>query len=176
MRTPSACNSFTSDAPARNQRSSASTERNARRFVVTAGKPSLMRKRMTSPKIARVPVPVRSSRSTPWSMALRRMSRYCRTGLVCRGPVDPASDAHPAHFSAVAEEFAARVLQRPVEQRELLGRGERDARRRRILRRRVVLQLVVRERAVDEAGVGDLELGIRELGGVAAGELGVARA
>src|SRR5882672_4377040 len=147
MRTPSACSSFTSEDPARNQRSSASTERNARRFVVTAGNPSRMRKRMTSPKIARVPVPVRSSRSTPWSMALRRMSRYCRTRLVCRRLVHPAADPHPAHLSTVAQELAARVL-----------------------------QLVVREGAIDETGVGDLELGVRQLGRVAAGELRVARA
>src|SRR5258708_4419777 len=98
-----------------NHSSSARTARNASRFVVTAGKPSRMRKRMTSPKIARVPVPVRSSRSTPWSMALRRMSRYCRTRLVCRRLVHPAADPHPAHLSTVAQELAARVLQRALE-------------------------------------------------------------
>src|SRR2546421_12437998 len=41
------------------------------------GKPSLMAKRSCAPNSARVPVPVRSGRSTPRSITSRRTSRYC---------------------------------------------------------------------------------------------------
>src|SRR5713226_2104140 len=123
MRTPSACSSLTSDEPARNQRSSASTERNARRFVVTAGKPSLMSKRMTSPKMARVPVPVRSSRSTPDSIALRRIARYCRTAsdvrrwLLRRDSHDPEASWAQSDLTNDERERRAEVVQ------PLLDRG-----------------------------------------------------
>src|SRR5439155_13444528 len=170
MRTPSACSSFTSLEPARNQRSSPSTERNASRFVVTAGKPSAMSKRMTSPKIARVPTPVRSARSTPLSIALRRIARYWRTTLGLRSAVHASADAHVAHVAVVVQELAPRVLHRPVEKGELVRRREGHTRWRRVLRRRVVLQLVVRVRLVDEPGVGDLETRVRELSGPVPGK------
>src|SRR2546427_6533243 len=151
-----------------NQSSSARTARNASRFVVTAGKPSLIRKRMTSPKIARVPVPVRSSRSTPVSSALRRMSRYWRTSLAPRAAVDAAADAQvPHHSVGSAEELTARVLQRTIEQRETRVARERDARRRRVGRLRLNVQLVVRERAIDETGIRQLELRVGELRAIA---------
>ena len=46
-------------------------------FVVSNGKPSARSKRIWCPKTALVPVPVRSSRSTPSSRIRRNKLRYC---------------------------------------------------------------------------------------------------
>src|SRR5438093_1562001 len=123
-------------------------KRSQERWYVTAGKPSAMSKRMTSPKIARVPTPVRSARSTPSSIALRRIARYWRTTLGLRSAVHPSADAHVAHVAVVVQELAPRVLHRPVEEGELVRRRECHTRWRRVLRRWVVRQLDVRVRVV----------------------------
>src|SRR6266550_5180275 len=135
MCTPSACRSFTSELPARNQRSSATTERNASRFVVTAGNPEERSKRIISPKTARVPMPVRSARSSPPSSAFRRMSRYCRT-LRVHAPMDPATGAQPADRAGlIADDFAADILERALKADELILADERDGRGRGVGRR-----------------------------------------
>src|SRR5438270_13810545 len=136
MRTPRACRSFTSELPARNQRSSATTDRKASRLVVTAGNPRDRSKRIISPNTARVPMPVRSARSSPSSSAFRRMSRYWRT-LRVRAAMDAATGAQPADGTAlVADHFAANVLERALETYKLILADEGDGRWRRIRRGR----------------------------------------
>src|SRR5438128_5316363 len=157
MCTPSECSSLTSELAARNQSSSATTERKASRFVVTAGKPALSGKRISSPKIARVPTPVRSPRSSPSSSALRRIARYCSTvSLRLADATEHATaGADPTDGAAlVAQDLAAQVLQRTLEADEAVVPGERDARRRRIARTRLHAEHVVADRPVDELAVG----------------------
>src|SRR5712691_9276313 len=157
MCTPSACSSLTSELAARNQSSSATTARKASRFVVTAGKPALSGKRITSPKIARVPTPVRSARSSPSSSALRRIARYCRTGPLLRADATEhaTASADPADGPArVAQDLAAQVLQRTLEADEPVIPRERDPRRRRIARPRLHAEHVVADGPVDELAVG----------------------
>src|SRR2546422_10330320 len=167
MCTPSACSSLTSELAARNQSSSATTARKASRFVVTAGKPASSEKRITSPKIARVPTPVRSARSSPSSSALRRIARYRSTvSLRFADATEHATaGADPANGSAlVAQDLAAQVLQRTLEADEAVVPGERDTRRRWIARPRLHAEHVVADRPVNKLTVGsrgDLDIGER---------------
>src|SRR5207248_4184176 len=118
--------------PARNQRSSATTDRKASRFVVTAGNPRERSKRIISPNTARVPIPVRSARSSPASSAFRRMSRYWRT-LALETPVHASAGADPPDRArTVTQYLAAHVLHRPFETHEAIFADEGDGRRRRV--------------------------------------------
>src|SRR5256885_13307402 len=169
MCTPRACSSLTSELPARNHSSSATTDRNARRFVVTAGKPSARSKRIVSPKIARVPTPVRSARSSPSASAFLKIARYWRTvrsGL--DAAVDAAAGADPADAAArVADYLALQVLERPLETNELIVAGEGDRRGLRIGGPRLYPEDVVADRAVQKHAVPTgPKLDIGERGGV----------
>src|SRR2546430_6796960 len=151
MCTPRACSSFTSELPARNHSSSATTDRNARRFVVTAGKPSARSKRIVSPKIARVPTPVRSARSSPSASAFLKIARYWRTvrsGL--DAAVDAAAGADPAHRAAVVtNHLALEVLERTFQADEAIFVGARDRRRLEIAGPRRAAEDVVADRAIE---------------------------
>src|SRR5882762_4852324 len=153
MCTPSACRSFTSELPARNQSSSATTARNASRLVVTAGNPRERSKRIISPNTARVPMPVRSARSSPSSSAFRKMSRYCRT-LALETPVHASTGADPPDRArAVAQHFSAHVLHRTVETHEVIVADERNGRRRRVCGRRLYVEHVVADRTEEQHAV-----------------------
>src|SRR5438128_424528 len=172
MCTPSACRSFTSELPARNQSSSATTERNASRFVVTAGNPRDKSKRIISPNTARVPMPVRSARSSPSLSAFRKMSRYCRT-LALDAPVNAATAAEPTDRAAlVANHLAAHIFQRSLEAHELILADERDRRRRRIARCGRYAEQVVIDGAVQQHAIAPrAELDVGPSGGVAGDQL-----
>src|SRR2546430_1990905 len=163
MRTPRACRSFTSELPARNQRSSATTDRKASRFVVTAGNPRERSKRIISPNTARVPIPVRSARSSPSSSAFRRMSRYWRT-LALETPVHAPAGADPADRArAVTQDLAAHVFHRPLETHEAIVSDKGDGRRSRVAGGGLHVEHVVADRTEEPNAIpAPTELGIRE--------------
>jgi hypothetical protein len=62
--------------PARNQISSWMMDLRCTFLVVTSGKPACKSKRIWWPNTERVPVPVRSVLTAPWSITWRIRSRY----------------------------------------------------------------------------------------------------
>ncbi|MCY1377221.1 hypothetical protein D9M69_647790 [compost metagenome] len=67
-------------SPRRNHSSSMKIDRVCSFFVVSSGKPLDKSKRIWRPNTPRVPVPVRSSRRTPFSRMSRSRFRYCHSG------------------------------------------------------------------------------------------------
>src|SRR5258708_35185397 len=97
---PSARSDAASVDPRRNQSSSATTLLNGTRLVVSSGKPSARSIRSCSPKSPIVPVPVRSSRTSPRSRILCMRSRYVFTSQPPSSTSRPRLSSPPPPYRA----------------------------------------------------------------------------